>query len=177
MNKELHISCSNCALQIVLNEIKYLINDQLYSGKCNSNSNCNKEQFACKLCYNYTLKNPVPSNRGRPVGVFTNIKNAKKHGKSDTHIIALKEYNDDLLTEQLLIEDNLNITTTLEIDTIIESIWEPLVEAIINISDRNVGFHLKSNSPNYYINEIKEKGNGAKYLLGKAFELKNNDFC
>ena len=188
MNKELNISCSNCALPIVLNEIKYLINRQLYSGKCN-NSECNKEQFACKLCYNYTLNNPIPSNRGRPVGVFTNIKTAKKHGKSDTHIIALKEYNDDLLKEQLIIDKNLNNTTTLEFDTIIESINEPIdqsniditnIEPIdqsnIDITNKNVGFHPKSKSPNYYSNEIKEKGNDAKYLLGKTFELKDNDF-
>ena len=119
MNSTFFIRCNYCpsSVPIQMQYINYLVGQHLYSGVC-TNKDCNqKQQFACKLCYDFANKELASvSSRGRPIGIYTQLTTAKKHSKTSvTHKEALL-LNDTNVEEEYNNNDNDNNNETLNMN-------------------------------------------------------------
>lgn len=195
-SNEFFISCNYCAssIPIQMNFMTFLVGKHLYSGLCN-NVNCTqREQFACKLCYEYSFnQQTLGLNRGRPIGIYSKLTTAKKHDKnSDTHKAAMILYDNKNI--QIMSNDNdddydnndddynaNNMTTDRSLDSNMQ-LENNFDDSSSNINV-NVNTHLlsnifdtNSNSTKYFENENEQKDNGARYLIGNAFELTKEDY-
>ena len=179
MDNEFILTCPKCASPnpIIMDVVTYVVGQHMFSGIC-INPNCEiKEIFACKLCYDYSRNNIIKSNAGRPVGVFTKIKTAKTHGNNtDTHkkaLLDLIDKNDTLDTTTNTFNNN-DFNSSFQVDDCID--LSSIDVIIAEKKEIGIGFHNESKSPSYYEKEILEKGMGAKYLVGNAFEFNNESY-
>jgi hypothetical protein len=184
MNSNFFIRCNYCASSepIEMHYINYLVGQHLYSGVCTNKDCTQKQQFACKLCFDFANKELASvSSRGRPIGIYTQLTTAKKHSKTSvTHKEALL-LNDTNVEEEYNNNDNDNNYETLNLNIPFNMNENDDIINIINkenntLNSKSKGFNTKSNSIKYYENEHKEKGMGAKYLIGNAFELHEDSY-
>lgn len=190
MNNVFYTMCnqSSSSTLIEMHHMSYLTEHQLYSDGICTNANCKqKEQYACKLCYDYsaTQQSLTGSVNGRPVGVYANITTARKHGKTSvTHKAALLLYdntivnnyndtdnNNDKITSETALDNNMSIEMIVDYDSIANN------DSYTNISKESKGgINLKSKSTIYHENENEAIGMGARYLIGNAFELSKESY-
>lgn len=179
MSKSYIIRCTSCGKNPGINMLQ-LDNSSghIYSGHCSNLSCPQKETLTCRLCYMYENSQYCKTEKsggGRPQGVFGSLKVARKHEKKCAkHQEALLLFENGFLIN----DDNNESSDMMEIDmtSIDIEIQNDDNESQDDDVDRTAGFDKDSKSPKYYKYENKSPGMGAKYLIGSAFELSENDY-
>lgn len=201
------INCSYCADSPLLQldwSLGIPCCSYVCAATCSNDSCANAHQYVCIPCYNYSITTRNSRISGRPIGIFTSLKAAKSHVKKnfDTHQQAMSQYNNfqagssDVKSKHNYFacqndsaETN-NMTINMDNDNDDDSDFDNFNEIPAMLPNKHnksnshikgnltgLGFEMNANSRCYYEHEMDAVGNGAKYLIGRAFHLSQDTFC
>lgn len=174
INRSFSISCNSCSISSIIQmNSNHRYPEYLYSGICPNKQCTNRLQFVCRPCYEFSS---VSSNGdigrfgGKKIGLYSTIKNAKSHvSRTAVHNSAMKWFNDKKKNDDNIAHDN---------ESSIDLLDDINTDDIL-LNDKNTanicGFKNNSTSLTYHEYESQYPGKGAKYLIGNAFELSQND--